>query len=146
MARGPTAEEFRDFIKECIAEWRRRGGQGAPIFSWDNPKIHGSVEAGDWADLGITMDTHTQLPPYSPDMHSVIETSHAVLMAHMQQYINDRNSNDDDTTATYIEALKENFHKCLSPRWAARATRRLFVKVLPAILKAQGQYPPKKLR
>jgi hypothetical protein len=41
-----------------------------------------------WAALGITKNDHTLLPPYSPDMHFVIETSHAIICTALRKDIN----------------------------------------------------------
>lgn len=145
-AAGPTREEFRAFIERCIQAWRSKGETEQPIFSWDNARIHGSVQNGDWADLGITTTTHTVLPPYSPDMHSVIELSHAHVTAHMQEFIDNHPTGPQDALPNYTQVLEELFYKHITPEWAQRTTHRLFLKVLPAILSANGQYPPKSLR
>lgn len=72
--------------------WKERAAAAGithqPIFSWDNPRIHGTVGDSTWRALGITKDNHTLLPPYSPDMHFVIETSHAIICTALRKDIN----------------------------------------------------------
>ena len=74
------------------AIWKERAAAAGithqPIFSWDNPRIHGTVGDNTWRALGITKDNHTLLPPYSPDMHFVIETSHAIICTALRKDIN----------------------------------------------------------
>jgi hypothetical protein len=147
-ARGPTAAEFKNFIAGCRKAWDELGEVLPPIFSWDNARIHGNVrdEEDGWGQLGITVQTHTQLPPYSPDMHSVIELSHARLMGEMQKFINDRKSGPDDELPAYTDKLLELFLATITPSWAKATTHRLFIDVLPAVLRGNGDYTPKHLR
>ena len=153
-ARGPTAEEFKAFVRQCLEAWKAQRSPREvifsmdPIFSWDNTRIHGNVldADGTWPSLGITPATHTLLPPYSPDMHSVIELTHARLMEGMQQYINDREPTANDTLQGYLNVLQGLFKSLITKDWVQATTHRLFIKVLPAILEAEGGYPPKHLR
>lgn len=152
-AAGPTKEEFKAVIRSCQRAWDAReqpgadGEREAPIWSWDNARIHGDITDGEsWADLGITALDHTRLPPYSPDMHSVIELSHAHLMSAMQKYINGRQSGPEDDLVAYTSQLQKLFKEMITPEWVQATTHRLFLVVLPAILAAGGNYPPKQKR
>jgi hypothetical protein len=136
-------------IKEIKRIWEEELGEARPaIWSWDNPAIHGKVLDGDsvWARMDITPAQHTQLPRYSPDMHCVIELTHAHVMRHMQSFINVRKAQPQDSLNTYLAELKRIFHNKIKPAWVRKTTHRLFLKTLPAILEAQGQYPPKSCR
>ena len=108
MARGPTAAEFREFIRDAYAEWlaRRAGTAWAgeePIWSWDNPVIHGVVGKGEWAKPGadgtpkVTKLNHTMLPKYSPDMHNVIENTHSIICKALQRFVNQNRPAAGDT-------------------------------------------------
>lgn len=145
-ARGPTEAEFKSVVRGCINAWTEKGESVEPIFSWDNARIHGNVREDDWASWGITTRTHTLLPPYSPDMHSVIELSHARVMDAMQKFMNDRVGIADDSLPVYTKKVEELFFEVITPAWAQATTHRLFIEVLPAILEAGGDYPPKQLR
>jgi hypothetical protein len=152
-AAGPTRDEFKAVVKACLQEWEKlevpdeNGERATPIWSWDNARIHGDVTDGEsWAELGITGRDHTRLPPYSPDMHSVIELSHAHLMASMQDYINERQAAPQDDLSVYTCKLQELFKTRITPQWAQETTHRLFLEVLPAVLAAGGCYPPKQKR
>lgn len=117
-----------------------------PIWSWDNARIHGSVANGGWADLEITAADHTGLPPYSPDMHSVIELCHALVMGHVQRFINRTVPQSGHTLEMYTSHLFRLFHSIITPTWAQNTTHRLFTDVLPGILEAEGHYAPKRQR
>ena len=81
-ARGPTEEEFvDDVLPTIIRALKAEEGRGdvAPVlaqaggwhFSWDGDGIHRSGDIK--GKLGIEGE---ELPPYSPDMHCVVE--HAI--------------------------------------------------------------------
>lgn len=101
---------------------------------------------GDWNDLDIDNRTHTLLPPYSPDMHCVIEASHALVVGYMQKYIDACSGMQGDSLPTYISELQRLFYEKITPAWAQNTTHRLFTRVLPAILERDEDYPPKRLR
>jgi hypothetical protein len=50
------------------------------------------------------------------------------------------------TLAPYIAELRRVFRRHITPTWTRNTTHRLFMKVLPAVLEAIGDYPPKHLR
>lgn len=149
-ARGPTAEEFADFVSAVGDKYQellvgagmdpRRGWR----WSWDNPRIHGSVENGDWEEYGITVDNHTMLPAYSPDMHSVIETSHAIIVDAFKAEVNARGQGLRFMDA--LRRLEAIFYEKLTPEWGVKAVKRLYAVTLPGILEAEGHYPPKRAR
>lgn len=145
-AKGPTEDEFRAFVMDCKAAWRSKGATEDPIWSWDNAGIHRSVREGDWEKDGITTDNHTQLPPYSPDMHSVIELCHARLSQHMTEFINTRVGVPDDNLLAYTTELQSAFSTLITPAWVQATTHRLFITVLPEILNARGMFASKQFR
>jgi hypothetical protein len=93
VARGPTAEEFRDYIKAVLTGWYAYVLQHATMLAaWcrllRRPTIHGHMRAGDWSDLLIDPSYHNNLPAYSPDMHYAIELVHAEIAGRLQNFIN----------------------------------------------------------
>lgn len=152
-ARGPTHEEVKDFVRRVKQEWvarcdthRLAATARSPVWSWDNPRIHGSVEDGDWRASGITNKNFTRLPTYSPDMHSPIETSHAVICGKLQKYVDKHRPQAADTLQQYIDKLQRSFAKSLTPAWGVATVKRCFSLTLPEILKAEGRYPIKACR
>lgn len=152
-ARGPTTQEFQDFVRDVESKLRTLDPNPKLriIWSWDNPKIHGSVANGDWAKgntpVHVSKKNHTQLPAYSPDMHNVIELSHALICGALQKYINTRRTDQaTDSLLPYMEELTTLFHSKLTPTWGLATVKRLFAVTLPAIIESDGDYPEKACR
>lgn len=145
-ARGPTKEEFRDFIEKVKQAWAQHREWQLPLWSWDNASIHGKLDTSDWEGRGVSSLTHTQLPPYSPDMHAAIEITHAQIMAHMQKFINQHRPQPTDTLQLYINQLKAIFAEHITPAFVSSLTHRVMLQTVPAILQANGGYPSKELR
>ena len=152
-AKAPTGAEFKAFIRDVLRTWHKKEREAGrlvadPILSWDNASPHGKVREGEWAGLGIDAHgTHMLVPPYSPDMHSVIELSHAEVMRGVQEFIRHRKGPKNRRgLQPYVDNLFEEFYTRITPEWVQKATHRLFIYVLPAILDAKGDYPPKQLR
>ncbi len=128
-AKGVTQEEWKDFMlalkaklaaelakPEQRAAWRKATGgtpeHCPPIFSFDNPTIH--TDPDNMAELGIVDDVSRQvLPPYSPDLHRVIERVHARVCQRFQKWVN------ADTQSYcmegYCQALEYVFWKSEKP-------------------------------
>lgn len=97
-AKGVTRAEFIDFLKrvkqrveteisgKAQAAWEKKCGKGArPIYSFDNPRIHGGRN---WAEVmraaGISDKAHYNLSVNSPDLHRIIEHTHThALLGHL---------------------------------------------------------------
>lgn len=119
----------------------------AARWSWDNAILHGKLgPKSSWTVLGITQANHTQIPPYSPDMHFVIESSHGLITTELQKFVNEQPPQDGDPLELYTAQLQAAFKKQLTPDWGAKCVRHLFRDVLPAILVEKGNYPSKNLR
>lgn len=152
-AKSATLEEVQDFVRDVQAKLRELFPDLGPedwIWSWDNPRCHGRVGAGsagsdpgDWERLGITTANHSGLPPYGPDLHNVIEQSHAILERALQV---DINRNPDKPLTFFIERLQYYFKEQLDRGWGERAVRRLFQVTLPEILRKKGFWGKKGTR
>lgn len=150
-ARGPTAQEFREVITEARQAMIAKDMDPAHItWSWDNAAIHGSVEEGEWEDgpVRVTPDNHTMLPPYSPDMHCMIEQSHALVCGELQKFVNDLKPTMEamPPLKTYIDKLYQIFYSKCDQEWGRDTLRRVFCAVIPAIIDAKGGWPDKKFR
>ena len=82
------------------------------------------------------------LPPYSPNVHKVVENSHSNVCRELQNFINEHTPTTEDTLQLYITQLETLFYKVLTPAWGKATVKHLFAVTLPAILKADGGYPP----
>lgn len=89
-ARGPTAMEIQVFIEDCYKAWKKkqRGTDAAvpaeltkPIWSLDATSIHTcAINDKKWdADRPPGNFKVAQVPPYSPDLHKVIEHVHGIV-------------------------------------------------------------------
>ena len=141
--------EVRDFVADVKARWEqlergrtRAGAAPQPVWSWDNAKIHGNVAAGEWADFDIATTNHTNLPPYSPDMHNVIEITHSMVTKYMQKFINTQAHISSDNLLVYTKELERIFATHITPQYIQSLTHRLYTVTLPAIVEAKGSYPP----
>lgn len=88
LARNPTGEEIRDIIKGIWAKIQAAMKAGEwpewlePVYSFDNANVHKWAVKGwdnpkEWRiAAGIRGKVHF-VPPYSPDLHQVVEHGHA---------------------------------------------------------------------
>lgn len=146
VARGPTAKEFESFVRDVRSTWDELGENVEPVWSWDNASIHRSVRNGDWHALDIGSNNFTQLTPYSPDIHSVIEISHSMIMSEMRRYIRRHVVQEDEGLEPYGAAVQRIFLRAITPAYIKKLTHRLFFTVLPAIIERDGGWGPKHLR
>lgn len=152
-AKGPTAQEFKFFVGDCDDVWwanqRAEGTHIDPRWSWDNASVHGgAITKEAWTKmLGPTcLEDHSGLPPYSPDMHSVIELAHARIMRPMQEWLDTKYNPGSMGMDDVLLELKAIFLRVITPDWVKNTTHRLYLDVLPAIIQAEGHYPPKSHR
>jgi hypothetical protein len=86
IAKSTTREEFTDIMKKLVVAAREKlaniDPKLKPIFSYDNNKIQ---KGASLAEMGITPEEKLELPPYSPDMHKVIEHVFAILKGQLQE-------------------------------------------------------------
>lgn len=151
-ARGPTREEFGDFLRDLLPEiqaFKAKNGWPAvlanqePVLSWDNNRIHDSPTK--WAEVKQLYPFKLLgIPPYSPDIHSVIEHSHATLTSAFQKYVNQ--CPHTTKMQEYIDQLKVIFHQVITPASIQGDCQRLLTQVLPWIISSGGTYPPRQLR
>ena len=82
-----------------------------------------------------------RVSPLSGDIQSVVELAHARLKGAMQKFIDSKVN--EQRVSVYIDELKAQFKVLITPEWVRETTHRLFVTVLPGVLKAGGGYGPK---
>lgn len=116
-----------------------------PTLSFDNPRVHGGPNR--WIEImnacRLSKEQRFLLPPYSPDMHRVIEHTHARLVSDFQGWLN-THVGDFDLPA-YKAKLQELFYERQTADVIAAD-----VSTLPAlygaIIRAEGAWPPKSFR
>lgn len=158
-AKGSTKEEFTDFMKETTAKvnslleggssrekWLGAFGRWVkPRFSFDNPRIHGGKKKG--GDImracGLSTEQRFPLPRYSPDIHRVIEHTHANVCYAFQEWLDMHE--DDFNLPAYKLKLEELFYARMVDRVIdsdAITLPKLFAK----IIEFEGGWPPKPWR
>lgn len=125
IAEGPTAQEFSDDVllpTTQVAELKlqalhQEGSfssafiQGVkPMYSFDNASIHkAALTHGMVDEWGFNHQQRLSLPPYSPDMHRVIEHTHGTATVAFRRWLYE---NPAKTTAEeYKQAFKQIYNK-----------------------------------
>lgn len=154
-ARGVTTEEWRDFMLELRAavygtladekkhaEWEQRTGGTViacpPLYSFDNPTIH-TDPATLWELQIIPNLTRLELPPRSPDLHKVIEHSHAVICQRFQQWVNE--TSETWEMPGYCNVLRHLFYTKLTPTGIRKDVESLD-KTFQAVVERGGERAP----
>jgi hypothetical protein len=146
-----TAEEFKEFIVEVEQVVKQKyAASGVTHYkitwSWDNCHAHGQVKRGDFRNVGVSLKNVTHLPPWSGDMHSVIEQAHANICGELKRFATDRAPQEGDTLWLYIDQLQSLFQGRLTAQIVRDSLKHCLSVTLPAIIERQGGYPPKQLR
>jgi hypothetical protein len=121
-----------------------------PIWSFDNARHHTSaLESGQLAPAGITKRTRARLPPYSSDMHKVVEHAIANTVATFHRKL--RASRRVRTMAGYISMLRAAFFEVNTADRINRDVESLMATYrVIAASKAnggvEGGWPPKQYR
>lgn len=149
-AKGCTNEEWSHVMQDIMAAAARLrlSGEwpaGAPIiYSFDNDKIHQKPET--LAALKINYKNRLPLPPYSPDMHRVIEYTVGRLKTAFRKWLYAHPG--ANTMEKYQDALTTIFFNKKKKSVADAETINKSVKRLPSLFKeilaAKGGWPPRK--
>ncbi len=173
-AAGPTKEEFINFLKRAQAAFQSRledpsnranwesilgmdkGPAQAPypksrpfrpIWSWDRPRIHGSVGGKNTAyvleQAGLSKEEHFDLPPKSGrDLHRVIERVHARLVSAFERWF--ASDLQPYSVQTYKDVLQTMFYcdASIASPGVIQAEVRALPAVMAAICGLAGDYPP----
>jgi hypothetical protein len=112
--------------------------KGQIIYSFDNDRAHTKAVPYLEAAGVLNSSNRAPLPALSPDMHKVVEHTHALLMYHfneMMETLDDRPRSVD----FYIEKLREIFFREVTPEIITKDTRTLRA-TYRAIIAADGGY------
>jgi hypothetical protein len=161
VALGPTAEEFADAVMAptiVAAELGLDNLQHEPahsattfrngvqiLYSFDNAKIHESaVSRGllDMYDWKAAKDRLT-LPPYSPDMHRVIEHSHGTATYAFRQWL--YQNPDKNTLQDYKEGFEMVYKQVNTPAVIRKDVAGL-TELYSWVHNNRGEMAPKKMR
>lgn len=160
-ALGPTAREFAEVVMKPIiqagrslqnnAKYKRYfPGDAETLYSFDSARIHQAALVKDpngttlltpyWFQEGVH---RVPLPPYSPDMHKVIEHTHAVAEAKFGKWLM------EDTKKYNIEEYKAKFEQIYRESCTHKvvaADVQTLHDTYDAIVNVGGDWPVKEFR
>lgn len=123
-AKAMTKEEFTDImgllVRQAREDLQRKCGL-EPIFSYDNNSVQANAKL---AAMNLAEENKLELPPWSPDMHKVIEHVFAVLKGKVQARL-----------------LKLN-PKCLTPAQARDLVEECFFEITTQGIRADIESMP----
>jgi hypothetical protein len=117
-----------------------------PMYSFDHAPIH---EASGWEHIIHDASKRLPLPPYSADMHRVVEHSHGIIASEFQKWLYKNPTLNQPVD--YQNAVREIAYKHITPASVEADVKKLkplYSKV--ATPKAEGgtggEWPGKKMR
>lgn len=151
LARSPTAEEIRDLLKTLSDMVRglpedKWPHDWEPVWSLDNATVH-TAAVQDWeecAAMGI-IGRAVFVPPYSPDLHQLIEHAHANTVRHFKEKLVVRNQEPGGpykTVADMFRDIKASFEEVNTPVAIAANLKKLLEVTYPAVIELEGGWPP----
>lgn len=161
-AKAPTAEEFTTEVMAPLLQkvetellhnplYRDHFKRGGKVkYSFDNASIHTAALEKDedghslLGELGFDEKLHRlPLPPYSGDMHRVIEHTHGTAVRLFRNWLNHHPGKL--TIEEYKQQFEEIYSNCITKESVQKD-----VKTLPALYKwvadNAGNYPPAEMR
>lgn len=150
-AKGCTAREFCDVMKaiqeaasERVAPLLVGNEQQQLVWSFDNDRVHQSALPMLREQGLLTNTNRAPLPPFSPDMHKVVEHCIARLTCMVAAELADT-EDVHQNVAYWMAKLEEMFFGGISAESIARDVASL-AETYMAILEVEGAWPAKKYR
>lgn len=157
-ALSPTAQEIQDLVKAVVAEIAAQTcAEGeepdtlkpfpagfVPCISLDNAPVHTRAKE---AMVAQHMPcTFERIPPYSPDIHKVIEHVHGIVQRAFQRNLLRRSAeNLPDTVPELFATMRSIFDRKVTTTLVRKDILSLQA-TLQAIIDNKGRYPERKLR
>ena len=162
-ARGPTAQEFADVMAKVMADTKTEvedkhtasltwaGQLHKAKYSFDSAKIHQTALASKpdgspslMQAVGFLPQMRITLPPYSPDLHKVIEHAHARALYQFRRWLY-----QDPTKHTDVEVYKAKFEEIFrqaNPAHVIKADVASLKETYKHVKENWGKWPPACLR
>jgi hypothetical protein len=157
-AKGPTRDEVRHLLMQAsskLEDHPRWPKSWKPIWSLDNVSMHVAA-AEEWHGAWRFNDDGTEkvlgevlfVPPYSPDLHQVIEHVHANTCGMWKRELMHMpfESKTYGSVVEVFEHLQECFYHANTADTVAANIRKLCMETYPAVLALNGGWPPAKVR
>ena len=152
IAKGPTAEEMKGVIRKIWKDIRAH-----PLFnqikdqllwSWDNAPVHHAAmkdwgKATSWNKLEGIGGELLWVPPWSPDLHQVIEHAHANTVRNFRDWL-DANAHEPvkSSVMEYVDVIRKCFREGNTQAIVAAGVAKLQKVVYEEVIKAEGGYIP----
>ena len=160
IAKAPTAEEIKDILTTIWEKVKNHPnwpeGLG-PCWSLDNAHVHKSALASwdhrnSWRHQRDIPGYVEKLPPYSPDIHQVVEHAIGNMVTRYRQKLMDYICSTDAVYRSklpmdvpgHFQLLEECFMAANAGNTIADNVAKLMDQVVDVIIRGEGMYPPKK--
>ena len=161
-AGAPDYKDMQRFLTQCMAridDWRAPAGQNPsdkfpiphnffPIWSLDNAPVHAKAYNDlTWKNKPAGDFGHAQPPPYSPDLHKVIEHVHGTVCVKFREEL-DKMTHPLPTIKEYFRKIQLIFYTSITAQSVQEDVRSLFGAegTMMQIVGAKGGYPAAKYR
>jgi hypothetical protein len=116
-----------------------------PLWSLDNAPVHGTAISGPWPTRPEGLWNVVSPPPYSPDLHKVIEHVHARVCTEFMDWIVKNPNTAYDCIEDYYARLEYMFQEIITPESVRKDVDSL-LQTFAKVLEAGGGYPEPKYR
>ena len=157
VAQAPSGYEIRDLLKEVqqlvLANKEWPAGRD-PVWSLDNAAVHRwALEMPDWSKAGGWFRTNMRgnvwlPPPYSPDLHQVVEHAIANLCTQFNKLLWDeveQHTSARPTVHGYAALIQQAFRTACNQQAINHNVMRL-PHVYDSVRSAKGEWAEKNLR
>lgn len=162
-ARSPTAEEMADFIMEVLDYINSHkypyGSEPTadkpfpstfiPLISLDNAAVHMRLRevfpySAECGVLNPIAFNQCSPPPYSPDMHKVIEHPHGTICSALNRWLERRKTNLPNIWEVF-KKLEQLFYQLITPESVQKDIKSLKC-TFKKVVQLKGAWPPRKYR
>lgn len=151
-SRAPAAAEIQAFIEETAAKLQAHPAVPASfkphfktLWSLDNAPVHGTAISSTWPTKPAGLFGVVSPPPYSPDMHKVIEHVHAIVCTEFMDWIVKHPNVVYSTIEEYFDRLEHIFYTVITSESVRKDVASLQL-TYAKIIEAGGGYPAPQYR
>ena len=148
-AKSPTGQEVADFLLDVQQKIEARSklpsypSKVKPVFSLDNAACHKAAKSllCKKHKGKFKQDSFLDLPPYSPDLHKVIEHVHGTICTKFKKLGRDQ-KHVFGTCTEYQDLMCKIFYDSKSSKRSVVQDTQSLYETMLEVVKVQGGYPP----
>jgi hypothetical protein len=151
-SRAPAGAEIQAFIEETADKLKAHPLIPAnfrpyflPLWSLDNAPVHKAAISMAWPNKPAGLFNSVSPPPYSPDLHKVIEHVHARVCTEFMDWIVKHPNIVYNTIEEYFARLENIFYSVITAEIVKKDVQSLQL-TFAKVVEAQGGYPAPKFR